>query len=579
MEPIGFQEACLRVREKLHIRLGTERIKTEESLGRIISENVFSNMDNPPFNRSTMDGFAVRASDTEGASDHNPVILKLSGESRIGENPPSLRSPFSALRISTGAKIPIGADSVVMVENTALEDGNVKIFREVEQGENIAHRGGDLINGELILKAGTVIDIPHIAVMNALGIQYVPVKEMLKIGIVSTGSELIMPGTPYKEPKIFDSNGPTIQAILNSYSGISADYLGTLDDDRALIDGKLRDYLREYHIVIVSGGSSAGEYDYVYRIISELNPGMLFHGVMIKPGMPTAFGQHDCHFIIGLPGFPVSALMVLLSLFMSPILSIVSSDGVDHNQMGKIGISIRVDSRKTNLIPVKILGTGSEARVYPVKGLSGSVSRFLDTDGYIIIPPRNTELQEGESVDIYRFTGRTSSAGKVISGIIDRDVSDWLRARSIEYNYRRLAQEDAISAFSNGSVDGIAIDVDDAYLTELLTDLRKKVQFSSNEISYRPVFSVSKKKTEKNMAALTAVTEELSPWNILSGNGVIAELSERIKNSTGLRLPAEEAFRQLASGEVGEIYTTVKPPENLSFRNVAKVRKMLLMRE
>ena len=179
--------------------------------------------------------------------------------------------------------------------------------------------------------------------------------------------------------------------------------------------------------------------------------------------------------------------------------------------MGKIGISIRVDSRKTNLIPVKILGTGSEARVYPVKGLSGSVSRFLDTDGYIIIPPRNTELQEGESVDIYRFTGRTSSAGKVISGIIDRDVSDWLRARSIEYNYRRLAQEDAISAFNNGSVDGIAIDVDDAYLTELLTDLRKKVQFSSNEISYRPVFSVSKKKTEKNMAALTAVTEELSP--------------------------------------------------------------------
>lgn len=579
MEPIEFQEACHKVNEHLHIKLGTETIKTEESLGRIISEDVFSNLDNPPFSRSTMDGFAVRSSDTKGASVNSPVVLRLTGESRIGENPASLSAGMSAMRISTGAKIPFGADSVIMVERTTDNGNEVKIFSEAEQGENIAHRGGDLVKGELILKAGTVIDIPHIAVMNALGIETIPVSENLKVGIVSTGTELIRPGAPYTEPKIYDSNGPTIQALLNAFTGIRADYLGTLEDDRGLIDRKLRQYLSDYHILIVSGGSSAGEYDYVYRVISELEPGMLFHGVMIKPGMPTAFGQHGDHFIIGLPGFPVSALMVFFSIFMEPILKLISSDKRYNKIHGKIGIVTRVDSRKTNLIPVKVLGTGNECLVYPVKGLSGSVSRFLDTDGYIVIPPRDTPVPEGETVEIFRFSGMVSTSGKVISGMIDMEVAGWLRDKGIEYTHRRLSPDDAFSAFRNGSVDGVVIEVDEPYLSQLLSGLKNKIKFSCIEISSRPVFSVASGRTGKYNRNISAVTDEFSPWNVISSYGIIEDISRKIKNSLTLRLTYEESFQRLISGEVELVFTTLNPPENMNSKKETTIRKVLLMRE
>lgn len=580
MKPISFHEACATVKEKLHIELGTEKIRPEEALGRTVSQDIFSSMDNPPFSRSTMDGYAVRSSDTHGASDSSPVTLRITGESIIGVEPPSLESPFSAIRISTGAKIPTGADAVVMVEGTSSEGGeNVLVFTQVEKGENIAHRGGDLVKDELIIRAGTVIEIPHIAVMNALGIPEIVVREKLRIGIVSTGNELIRPGIPYTEPKIYDSNGPTIQSLLNSHSGIMADYLGTLHDDRGSIESKLKEFIGKYHIVIVSGGSSAGEYDYVYRVISEFEPGMIFHGVMIKPGMPTAFGQHGGHFIIGLPGFPVSALMVFLSIFLNPVLSLSSSIGETPPITGKMGVSVRVDSLKTNLIPVKILGSSGDSRIYPVKGLSGSVSRFLDTDGYIVVPPRSTSLPEGQEVEVFRFNRRYASTGKVISGLIDSETSEWLKRNSIEYTYRRLPSEDAAAAFGNGSVDGVILEAEESCVPELVSSFRKLFNISSRIISSREILKVTTTPKKSGNAEIIGVTDEFSPWNVLSENGISAELANRIRNSTAIRINAEEAFKKARSGELTEVYTTIHPPEGLSARSAGKISRILLMKE
>lgn len=379
-----------------------EDIPVTEALGRVLSEDVYSDMDSPPFDRSEVDGYAVYSGDVEEADQDSPVKLNIQGKSLIGEQPEKLDSPGSCIKIATGAVLPVGCDSVVMVEYTRERGGTVEIFRSVKPGESISRSGVDLSRGDIVLRKNSSIGPREIAVLSSIGIKRIQVLRKLRIAIVSTGNELVEPGESIAAGRIFESNGITIKALLEQYGNFQAHYHGIIRDDRNAIKGKITELLNNYDAVITSGSTSAGEGDMVYDILREFNPGILFHGVDIKPGKPTLLAVHDKKPVIGLPGFPVSAVMVFETIFLPALLK---AAGIRHSHKtleAVLPVRVNLNMGKLNLIPVSLVRR-SGFSAYPMLGDSGSVSRLMNSDGYISAYGDRQYLEEGENFDITLF--------------------------------------------------------------------------------------------------------------------------------------------------------------------------------
>ena len=447
---VSFGKAVQLARETIKPLDETENIPITESSGRILSQSVFAPRNNPPFNRSTMDGYAVRSRDIADINETDPAILKITGESFIGQPRKEMACEGCCFRISTGAIIPSGADAVVRVEDTEeTGDEKVRIFVSVSSGTNIAESGSDISGQELLTLAGKVVDTNDIAVFASLGIPEVEVYRKLKITVISTGNELIAYNGKYREGSINDANGIALCNELNNYSFIDTVYAGIVPDDYNQIKEKIDENLTKADIVILSGGSSAGESDLVYRIIDEMSPGMIFHGVLVKPGLPTVLGQSGNKVVIGLPGFPVSSMMIFRSIFLQAILSAGGLNRQPASLRGVLAVNLKLEMGRQNLIPVSV-APGEPSRIYPVTGLSGSISRFMSTSGFISLEGDTKFLEAGTETDVILWEQNLEDRRPVISGIVLRteaesDVTEHLSS----FRYQRMNPRESLKSLKN----------------------------------------------------------------------------------------------------------------------------------
>ncbi|MCS7115875.1 MAG: molybdopterin biosynthesis protein [Nitrososphaerota archaeon] len=399
--------------------LGVESIGLEYAHGRVLAEDVFSSIDVPNFDRAGMDGFAVRAEDTFGADEERPVELNIVGRVDTGDRPTMVVNRGEAVEVGTGAAIPKGADAVVMVEYTEQIGSKVRIFKAVTPNENIIAAGSDIMVGELVLRRGQLITSREIGVLAALGLKSVKVYRRPKVSILSTGNELTPLGEPLEYGKIYDINTYSIAGAVVECGGEPV-LIGVAKDEWADIELKLREALKSGDCVITSGGTSAGLGDLLYRVIDSIGkPGVIVHGLSVKPGKPTIIGVIDGKPIFGLPGYPTSA-MIIFRLIVQPIITTLSGLGegsIEVTLEARVAQKIFSTKGRREYLPVHIVkGEMGDYYAYPVLGGSGAITTFALADGFIEIPEERAIIDEDERVTVNLITPRLKLADLVIIG-------------------------------------------------------------------------------------------------------------------------------------------------------------------
>ena len=318
----------------------TEDIALTDSVGRILAEDVRSDIDLPDFARSIMDGFAVRGASTFGASESNPAYLNVTGAVAMGESSDLAVGPGEAVRISTGGMLPPGADSVVMVEHTdAIDDTTIEVYRSIAPGQNMVEVGEDIKKDEIALRSGYRIRPQEAGMLAALGIQKVRVHKKPKIGIISTGDEIVPVGETPGPGQIRDVNTYTLLGLVQE-SGAKALTYGIVNDDYKALLAKCTEALDQCDMILVSGGSSVGARDFTIDVISAMQASeILFHGISISPGKPTILARIQNKAFWGLPGHIVSA-MVVFSRIVVPFIRQIS--GCRENRQDTLRLKARL---------------------------------------------------------------------------------------------------------------------------------------------------------------------------------------------------------------------------------------------
>ncbi|MEM1975961.1 MAG: molybdopterin biosynthesis protein [Candidatus Caldarchaeum sp.] len=399
--------------------LGVERVSLDNALGRVLAEDVLAKMSYPPFDRSTVDGYAVKASDTYTATEENPAILKIVGYAGVGAPHYDEVKEGECVEIATGAPVPRGANAVAMVEFTKrLTSDRVMVFRPVAPNENIAQAGSDISVGDTVLRRGALISPREIAVLASVGVKEVTVYRQVSVAVFSTGNEVTAVGEPLELGKIYDVNGPTLTAMLKEL-GARADFRGIIPDDYDTMVREVRDMIRlGYDIVITSGSTSAGFGDMIYKVFGEISDGhVLVHGLKVKPGKPTVVAVAGKNLLIGLPGFPLSAMMVFHKL-VKPVVEALG--GIRPRKAGsvkaKMAYRIEAGKGKLELIPVQIITNEADAVAYPLIGQSGSTHLLSIADGILEAPENREFFEEGEEVEITLLSEKIRPAQLVIIG-------------------------------------------------------------------------------------------------------------------------------------------------------------------
>lgn len=375
-----------------HIELNPDitELNIEDATGYVLAEDIVSPIDVPGFDRASMDGFAVRAKDTYSARENHPVTLDLAGKVEAGIFSEITVKPGTAVEISTGAMMPSGADSVVMVEYTNQKGSLIEIQRPVSINENVIHAGADIMIGERVLEAGTELTPGKVGILAALGMHKIKAKH-LKLGIISTGNELAAPGIKLKPGQVYDINSYTIGAAARD-CGAEVKYYGILADDRQVMEKALDRAVEECHLVFTSGSTSAGAGDIMYSIIEERGK-LLLHGIDIKPGKPVIIGIVNDTPVFGLPGYPASALTIF-NEFASPLIRrSLGLSGADKKIKATMAVGFRATGRR-QLLPVGLI----RGRAYPVDRGSGAITTLAYADGFVEIGPRVEMLSAGQDV-------------------------------------------------------------------------------------------------------------------------------------------------------------------------------------
>lgn len=376
-----------------------EKINLNYAYGRVLAQDVKSPIDLPPFNRASRDGYALKAEDTFHASEDNPSILKCIEVIEAGAIPQKKVRRGYCSRISTGAPIPEGADAIVMIEYTEEEDDNILIYRSAYPGQHIAPRGSDMPKNEIIAKKNSILSPEKIGAISAAGISKVPVIAKPKIGILSTGNELIEPSNHWTPGKIFDSNSHSLAAAVKN-CGCEPKILGIVKDDYTEVYKTIQESIQECDILITSGGTSAGAGDMLREVIEDIGE-VIIHGISIKPGKPTIIGKIDDKLVFGLPGFPVSAL-IIFDVFLRPYLMELSGKPQMEHRTIELPLARRLHSSRGRIhyALVKI----ENNKVYPILKDSGAITSLADADGYIKVPKNVEILEEGSNVKVSPFS-------------------------------------------------------------------------------------------------------------------------------------------------------------------------------
>lgn len=365
-------------------------VDIDDAFGHILATDIVSNVDVPPFTRASMDGYAVYASDTYTAREDRPTRLNLTGSIPAGIDPGILLKKGEAIEIATGAVMPEGADSVVMVEYTHF-DNDILIHRPVSMNENVMQAGSDIMVGERVLRKGTSLGAREIGVLCAIGTRKISVFG-LTVGIISTGNELKEPGGHLDAGEIYDVNSFSLSCGVRECGGIPVRY-GYVRDDETEIKKALIE-LSKYDLILTSGSTSAGSGDVMYRIIEE-NGVVLAHGIDIKPGKPAIIGRVFGKPIFGLPGYPASCLTIFNEFIAPLIRKITGKKKETHKINARLAARIRSEGR-SQLLPVGLI----RGMAYPIEKGSGAVTTLCEADGFIEIPSTVEIIEAGEDVEV-----------------------------------------------------------------------------------------------------------------------------------------------------------------------------------
>lgn len=398
---ITLEEAIARLESELPPKPKVIEVFLDEALNKVLAEDVKAPINTPPYPRSLVDGYVVNYLDVKEASEDKPVKLKVKGRVRVGEHPDLTLRRGESVEIDTGAVIPKGGNAVVPVEETKCVDNYVLIYRPVGYGENIAWPGNDISSSELVATKGTLVTPELIGVLASLGISKVKVFRKPKVCIISTGNELIEPGNELIKGKVYDVNTYALTSKLKSL-GYECISLGIVPDDEVKLRKVLSRAMELCDVVVISGGSSAGPEDLVYRVLSDLGK-LIVHGIRLKPGKPTAIAVINDKPVFGLPGNPVSALMNF-ELIVKPYLMKLSGLKPPKPQSIKATLATMVKGAKgrRTYYPVKVFKGRGGYYAFGVSFESYMIGKFFSSDGYIIISEfRDSPLIPGELVDVY----------------------------------------------------------------------------------------------------------------------------------------------------------------------------------
>lgn len=391
-----------------------ETVPVSTALGRGLARDVVSEVDVPPFDKAAMDGFAVIAEDTYGAIATVPVFLRSVGSVRIGVAPTARLKKGEAVSIVTGGQMPQGANAVVMVEYTKQrEDGTVELSDEVHPAENVARVGEDVQRGTVVLKKGTLILPQDLGMLTYLGLDEIVVAKKLSVAVLSTGSEL-HDGSASASGKIPDVNRPILMGAIRELGCEPVD-LGIVADEFEQIRSRLEQGIRTADIVLVTAGTSVGPGDIVPKVINSFGkPGMLVHGVAMRPSMPTGLAVVNGKPVISLPGYPVSAYLAFLE-FVHPLVSYM----LETNFLPRPAVKAKLSRRITGILGsrtyVRVLVTASEGGFVaePVRTSgAGILSSLIQANGFIIVPEQMEGYEEGQTVDVELF--RPSERGQAV---------------------------------------------------------------------------------------------------------------------------------------------------------------------
>jgi molybdopterin molybdotransferase len=380
---------------------------TEDSLGRVLAEDIMSPVDLPGFDRAIMDGFAVRAQDTFGASPGAPAYLRLVGEVRMGEAASVSPSPGEAVRVSTGSMMPEGADAVVMLEYTdSLDDETIEVVRAVAPGDHVVGKTEDLSEGELMLRRGHVIRPQDVGALAGVGITSASVSRQPRVAIISSGDEIVPPDEMPQIGQIRDINSHSLACLVQQAGGVPLK-MGIVRDDFESLGTRLVAGLEKADISLISGGSSVGARDATLDVI-RFSEGaeVLVHGVSIRPGKPTIIAKVDDKYLFGLPGNPVS-VMVAFELFVGFLIKLLSGaeQPVWEPRYVRARLSRNIASApgREDYISVRLIESDGDMLAEPVLGKSALISTMIKADGLIRIPLESEGLEEGAEVDVAVF--------------------------------------------------------------------------------------------------------------------------------------------------------------------------------
>lgn len=420
LDVVSAEDAKARFDKHLDLApFAAETIALADALGRVLAHDVAAPIDVPPFDRANVDGFALRAADTAGATDAVPRRLTLNAEVLACGHAPTLTvAPGTATAIATGGVVPRGADAVVMIETTELIDAvpAIDLRRAAAPGQFISYAGSDIARGETLLRRGAMISSREIGMLAACGFAQVDVVRRPKVAVLSTGDELVALGQPLRPGTVYDSNGAIIAAAVAEAGGEPVAF-GAYPDDEAALEAAIRKALGACDIVVLSGGTSKGAGDLSHRVVSRLGkPGVIVHGVALKPGKPLCLAVAEGKPIVVLPGFPTSAIFTFHA-FVAPVIRAKAGLAPEAAVTVEATVPVRIPSemgRKEFVLVALVAGEAGKI-AFPIGKGSGSVTTFSQADGFLEVDALRTSVDAGTQAQV-TLIGRARTPDLVIAG-------------------------------------------------------------------------------------------------------------------------------------------------------------------
>ena len=481
---VDRDEAERRWREAFSIKnaQGNETVRLGCARGRILAEDVISPVDVPGFDRSNLDGFAVRAADTWGVDEEHPARLRLLKEAiATAVVPRSVVQTGEAQSIATGGMLPRGADAIVMVEHTEVEDDHVLVYKSVTPGQGLTYAGTDIARGEMVYHAGELLTSRETGVLAAIGVANVPVYCRPQVGIISTGDELIEPSDAIQPGLVFDSNAQVLADAVSELGGDAIRY-GIVSDDLGELRNRVALALAECDLVLLSGGTSKGAGDLSYHVLAEFSdPGIVAHGVALKPGKPICLAATQGKPIVILPGFPTSAIFTFHE-FVADVISQMAQRSDPRRATSQATLATQVNSEigRTEYLLVGLVrqnADGSQLAAYPMGKGSGSVTTFARADGFVTIDRHTEIVGEGEPVDVTLLGQDLEVADLVVIGShcvgLDFLLSE-LQRQGVRSKFLAVGSTAGLRAVERGECDLAGIHLldpeSDQYNTPFLSD-------------------------------------------------------------------------------------------------------------